>query len=124
MLVVGNTVFNVYILELLQSPAGKVRTFKTPPHAMFLCASAKAVPAFYAGWHQVIRMAAVAAYFLEGKTRSLCPRLQLPDIVYLIGEVAWAITAVDAANPNEFPVFLFHTVIDYTRYLSMKGIPW
>ena len=109
-LVVGNTVFNVDILELLQSPAGKIKAFKTPPHPMLPGTLAKAVAAFYAGGHQVVRMAAVAAYLLEGKTISLGPSFQLTDIVYPMGKVAGAITTVNTANPNEFPIIFFHTV--------------
>jgi hypothetical protein len=54
-------------------------------------------------------MAAVTAYFFNGKTHSLSSRFQFPDIVYLMGEIARAITAINAAYPNQFPVIFFHT---------------
>jgi hypothetical protein len=107
---VGNTVLDVDVLEVFQSLAGKVRTFKTPCYSMLFGALAKTVAAFYAGGHHVVRMAAVTAYFFKGKAHSLSSRLQLPDIVYLMGEIAGAITAINAAYPNQFPVIFFHTI--------------
>jgi hypothetical protein len=106
---VGNTVLDVDVLEVLQALAGKVGTLKTPCHFMILGALAEAGAAFYAGGHHVVRMAAVTAYFFKGKAHSLSPRFQLPDIVYLMGEIAGAITAINAAYPNEFPVIFIHT---------------
>jgi hypothetical protein len=47
----GNTVLYVNILEVFQSLAGKVRTFKTPRYSMLFGALAKTVTAFYAGGH-------------------------------------------------------------------------
>jgi hypothetical protein len=100
----------VNILEVFQSLAGKVRTFKTPCYSMLFGALAKTVTAFYAGGHQVVRMAAVTADFFKGKAHSFCPRLQFPDIVCLVGEIARTITAINAAYSNQFPVIFFHTV--------------
>ena len=107
---VGNTVLDVDVLEVLQSLAGKIRTFKTPCYSMLFGAFAKAMAAFYAGGHHIVRMAAVTAYFFKGKAYSLSPRFQLPNIVYLMGEITGAITAINAANPNQFPVIFFHTI--------------
>jgi len=70
---------------------------------------AKAVAAFYTGGHYIVRMAAVAACFFKGKAHSLSPCFQLLDIVYLMGEITWAITAINAAYPNQFPLIFFHT---------------
>jgi hypothetical protein len=106
----GNTVLYVNILEVFQSLAGKVRTFKTPCYSMLFGALAKTVTAFYAGGHQVVRMAPVTADFFKGKAHSLSPRFQFPYIVCLMGEIAGAITAINAAYPNQFPVIFFHTI--------------
>ena len=105
----GNTVLDVDVLEVLQPLAGKVGTLKTPCHSMPLSALAKAVAAFFSGGHHVVRMAAVTAHFFKGKACFLSPRFQLSDIIYLLGEIAGAIAAINAAYPNQFPVIFFHT---------------
>jgi hypothetical protein len=109
MLMVGNTILDVDVLEILQALTRKVGTFKTPSHSMLLGALAKAMAAFFAGGHHVVRMAAVTAYFFKSKACSLSPPFQLPDIIYLMGEIAGAIAAINAAYPNQFPVIFFHT---------------
>ena len=96
----GNTVFHMNILEVLQPLTGKIKTFKTPCYSMLFSALAKAVAALYAGGHHVVRMTAVTAYFFEGKAHSLSSRLEFPDIVYPMRKIAWAITAINAAYPN------------------------
>jgi hypothetical protein len=53
---------------------------------------AKTVTAFYAGRHQVVRMAPVTTYFFKGKARNLRPQFQFLYIVCLMGEIAGAIT--------------------------------
>jgi|SRR5210317_1317894 len=106
----GNTVLYVNILEVFQSLTGKVRTLKTPPYSMLFGALAKTVTAFYAGRHQVVRMAPVTTYFFKGKARSLRPQFQFLYIVCLMGEIAGAITAINAAYPNQFPAIFFHTI--------------
>ena len=112
-LMVGNTVLDVNVLEVLQSLAGKVRTFKAPCYAMLLGALAKAVAAFYAGGHHVVRMAAVTACFFKGKSHSLSSRFQFPDIVCLMDEIAGTITAINAAYPNQLPVIFFFLAMSF-----------
>jgi hypothetical protein len=62
---VGNTVLDVDVLEVLQSLAGKVGTFKTPCDSMLLGALAKPVATFFTGGHHIVRMAAVTAYIFK-----------------------------------------------------------
>jgi hypothetical protein len=109
-LMVGDTVLDVDVLEVLQSLAGKVRTFKTPCYAMLFGALAKAMAAFYAGGHHIVRMAAVTAYFFKRKAHSLSPHFQFRNIVYLMGEIAGAVTAINAAYPNQLPIIFFHAI--------------
>jgi hypothetical protein len=106
----GNTVLDVNVLEVLQPLAGKVMTFKTPCYSMLFGALTKAVTAFYTAGHHIVRMAAVTAYFFNGKAHSLSSRFQFSDIVCLVGEIAGAITAINAAYPYQFPVIFFHTI--------------
>ena len=111
----GNTVLYVNVLEVLQSLAGKVTTFKTPCYAMLFGALAKTGTAFHTAGHHVSGMAAVAAHFFNAKAHSLSSRFQFLDIVYPMGEIAGAVTAVNAAYPNQSPVISFHTITNHSN---------
>jgi len=119
---VGNTILDVDVLEVLQPLTGKVGTSKTPSHSMLLGALAKTMAAFFAGGHHVVRMAAVTAYFFKSKACSLSPPFQLPNIIYLMGEIAGAIAAINAAYPNQFPVIFFHTTTYHGRYGEWSSV--
>jgi hypothetical protein len=113
---VGNTVLHVNVLEIFQALAGKVRTLKTPCHLMLFGALAKTRSTLYAGRHHVVRMTAVTTYFFKSKTHSLSPWFQFLNIVYLMREVAGAITAINAAYTNQFPVIFIHTTTYPSKY--------
>jgi len=118
---VRNTVFDVDVLEVLQSLAGKIRTLKTPCYSMLFGALAKTMAAFYAGGHHIVRMATVTVYIFKGKAHFLSSCFQFPDIVYLMGEIAGAVTAINAANPNQFPVIFFHTITYHSNKVELSS---
>ena len=118
---VRNTIFDVDVLEVLQSLAWKIRTLKTPCYSMLFGALAKTMAAFYAGGHHIVRMATVTAYIFKGKAYSLSSCFQFPDIVYLMGEIAGAVTAINAAYPNQLPIIFFHTITYHSNKVELSS---
>jgi hypothetical protein len=106
--VVGDSVNDMDVFEIFQSLAGEIGALKAPGYPVFTGALAEARAALDTRWHQIIRVAAIAAHFFNGEVHLSGSLLQLSNVILLLGEVARACSAVDSANTSQLPGIFLH----------------
>jgi hypothetical protein len=105
---VGDTIDDMDVFKIFQSLAGEIGALKAPGYSVLTGALSETGSALDTRWHQIVRMAAIAAHFFNGEVHVSGPLLQLSNVILLLGEVAWARSAVDSANTSQLPGIFLH----------------